>query len=48
MHIIQGAHPSPLDQAGTHTTMERIAAHIPGTTEYEPSEPPNRFGFTSI
>ena len=36
MYIIWGAN---LDQAHTKTTSERLAAHIPGTTEYE-AEPP--------
>jgi len=34
-HAMQGANLSPPDQAGNHSTMERIAARIPGTTEYE-------------
>ena len=37
MHITEGADISPLDNQ--QSTMERIAAHIPGTTEYEAFSP---------
>ena len=32
---MEGAHLPPLDQAGNQSTTERIAARIPGTTEFE-------------
>ena len=31
---MEGADLPPVDQAGNRSTMERIAARIPGTTEY--------------
>ena len=39
--------PPPPDQAANHSTMERVAARIPGTTEYENFDLPTRFGLTN-